>query len=352
MHVGLIGARSFGQHHLEGFQRSPYVEAVTIAGRDRAPLEALRERFSKVHAISTNYQELLTDPSIDLLDIVLPHDMHAPVALEAFAHGKHVIVEKPPARTVPEFRQMIVAADSAGRRMFVVMNLLFSPLHQAVRRAADAGAIGEPFLTMEVSVGNALKIYGDPGYWRADRERSGGGLQIDGGFHAVYRQLYYLERLGAPRWVTADCAQIGVDAPTKGEDFSALTLAYESGPRIHLMSQWTARTGLGRFPCGIVGTEGTLVFTGDDAQPVVIRRPDAPDEPLAIPEGPRTFQETVSVCAEHYAECAATGREPCVGTDLPMLTLEAITGAYQASAEGRRVALTGSFATRFPVGDQ
>lgn len=348
MHVGLIGARSFGQHHLQGMQNSPHVEAVTLAGRQRGLLEELRERFPKVRAVSTDYRDLLADPTIDLLDVVLPHDMHLPVALEAFARGKDVLMEKPPARTPEEFQQMLDAAASAGRRLFVVMNLLFSPLHRAVRRAVDAGRIGQPFLSLEVSAGNALHYYTDPQNWRADRERCGGGLLIDGGFHGVYRQLYFLESLGAPVQLTADCAQIGVREPTKGEDFAALTLAYPSGARIHLMNEWTARAGLGRFPSGILGTEGTLVFTGDESSPLAIRRPGAEDEPVPVPPGPRGFSETVTACVEHYLERAATGGRPWVEPDLAMLTLRIITGAYRASEMGRRIEIQGSFETRFP----
>jgi len=347
MHVGLIGARSFGQHHLQGMQDSPHVQAVTLAGRNREALEALQARFSKVRALTTDYQKLLDDPGIDLVDVVLPHDMHLPVALAALERGKHVLVEKPPARTPGEFQRMIDAAHAADRRLFVVMNLLYSPLHRAVRRAVDAGAIGRPFLALEISTGNALAIYQDPEYWRADRERSGGGLQIDGGFHAVYRQLYFLEGLGSPEWVTADCAQIGVEEPLKGEDFAALTLAYESGARVHLMSQWTARGPLGRFPSGILGTEGSLLFTGEESRPVLLRRPRAEDEPLAIPEGPRGFAETVPLCVAQSLECLATGQAPAADLDLAMLTLECVTGAYRASETGTRQPLGRPFQTRF-----
>lgn len=346
MHVGLIGARGFGQHHLRGLQTSPFVDAIALAGRDRDALEALQQQHSKVRRVSTNYHELLDDPSIDLIDVVVPHDLHLPIALEAFAQGKHVLMEKPPARTPEEFRQMITEAEAAERRLFVVMNLLYTPVHRAARAVIDSGAIGSPFYSVEVNVGSALPTYQDPANWRADRERCGGGLQIDGGFHGVYRQLYFLERLGAPQWLTADCAQIGVQEPHKGEDFSAITLGYESGARVHLCNQWTARATLGRFPSGILGTEGSLLFTGDPATPLVIRRPEQPDEPVPIPPGPAGFAESVAACVEHYVECLATGTEPYAGLDLAMLTLEIITGAYRSAETGTRIHLDGKFATR------
>lgn len=345
MHVGLIGARGFGQHHLRGLQASPYVEAITLAGRDRAALEALRWQHSKVRAVTGDYRELLADPSVDLVDVVVPHDLHLPLALEAFARGKHVLMEKPPARTPDEFRQMSAAAEQAQRRLFVIMNLLYTPAHRAARAVVDSGAIGKPFYSVEVNAGSALGTYQDPENWRADRERCGGGLLIDGGFHAVYRQLYFLERLGAPCWLTADCAQIGIDAPDKGEDFAALTLAYPGGERVHLCNQWTARATFGRFPSGILGPEGSLLFTGDAATPLVLRRPEREDEPVPIPAGPSGFAESVSACVKHYVECLATGTEPYAGLDLAMLTLEIITGAYRAAESGQRVPIEGAFRT-------
>lgn len=347
LHVGLIGATGFGRHHLEGYQASPHVARVTLAGRNQERLQALAQEFPKVASVTTDHHDLLADPTVDLIDIVLPHDLHLPVALEAFQASKHVLVEKPPARTVAEFRQMIAAAEAAHRRLFVVMNLLFTPFHRTVRQIVDSGRLGSPFLALEVTTSNALKAYEDPDNWRADRERCGGGLQVDGGFHGVYRQLYFLESLGAPRWLTADSAQIGIDAPTKGEDFSTLTLAYETGPRIHLMNQWTARSPLGRFPSGILGTEGTLLFTGNPETPLLLRRPAHNDEPIPVPPGPQNFAESVAACVRHYAGCLALDQPPAVGLDLPMLTLEIITAAYQAATEGRRRELTTSFRTRF-----
>ncbi len=349
LHVGLLGARGFGQHHLDALQASPHVAAVTLAGRDTAALDALRARCSKVRGITADYRTVLADPTVDLVDIVLPHHLHAPVALQALEQGKHVLLEKPPARTPEEFQQVLDAAAAADRRLFVVMNLLYSPLQHAVRRAVDAGAIGRPYLSLEVNVGTGARVYLDPDNWRADRERCGGGLQIDGGFHAIYRPLYYLESLGAPVSVLADCAQIGVAAPEKGEDFSSVTLAYAGGERIHFTGHWTARASLGRFPGGLLGTDGCLLFTGEEEHPVLLRRPEREDEPLPVPEGPRTFADTVRLCVAHHVECLATGGEPWAGTDLAMLSLRCITGAYRSAQEGRRLTLEGSFRTATPA---
>jgi predicted dehydrogenase len=348
MHVALIGARGFGRHHLAGLQASPYVDRVSLAGRDRSALGELAAAFPKVSSLTTDYRELLTDPEIDLVDLVVPHDLHLSMALEAFQAGKHVLVEKPPARTPAEFTAMREAATAVGKRLFVVMNLLFNPLHRVVRQLIDRGAIGEPFLSLEIRFGRGLAVYQDPANWRADRERCGGGLLIDGGFHAVYRQLYFLESLGAPVRVVADCGQIGVREPHKGEDFATLTFGYASGAQVHLMNQWTSRADLGRFPSGILGTEGTLAFTGDPSQPLLLRRPGKEDYAVPIPAGPQGFPETVTACVEHYVRCLAENTTPYVDLDLAALTLQIIHTTYSFENTGGAAALSGSFETRFP----
>lgn len=115
------------------------------------------------------------------------------------------------------------------------------------------------------------------------------------------------------------------------------------------MNQWTARATLGRFPSGILGTEGTLLFTGDPQAPLTLCRPGCPDEAIPVPNGPEGFGPCAEACVEHYVACLATGAEPYAGLDLARLTLEAITAAYEGAREGRRMPLTSRFRTRFPA---
>ena len=349
MHVAVIGARSFGRHHLRGLENSPHVEAVTVVGRDRAALEALRPEFPKIRALAADAMDAVRDSSVDVVDIVLPHHLHLSVAEEAFNAGKHVITEKPPARTMAEFRRMTDAATHANRRFFVVMNQLWNENNRAARRLIDSGAIGEPFLGIEIGVGNQREVYDDPNNWRADRERCGGGLLIDGGFHSVYRMLYLLESRGMPRAVIADRAQIAVDRPNKGEDFVAATLSYPNGPRIHLMRQYTTPFPLSGGPLGacVLGREGSLAIGGNHG-PLTLHNGSG-EHPVDVPEGARDFGDLIPPCVEHYIDCIATGSTPIYGLDLAGLTLEIIEGIYTSAGTGERISLFWSFQTREPA---
>ena len=346
MHVAVLGARSFGRHHLRGLENSPHVEAVTAVGRDRAALETLRDEFPKVRHLASDPIEAATDPGVDVVDIILPHHMHLDVAAAAFAAGKHVITEKPPARTMAEFNAMQRAAVQADRRLFVIMNQLWNTVNHAARESLDRGDIGEPFLAMDIGVGNSRGIYEDPHNWRADRERCGGGLLIDGGFHTIYRLLFLLEKFGMPRSVIADRAQIAVDLPDQGEDFISATLAYDSGLRVHLMRSWTTPHPLAGGPvcASVLGSEGSLTLPGG-AGPLLLKTASG-EHSIDPPEGPRDFGSLIPPCVEHYIDCIATGAEPMFGVDLAGLTLEVIEAIYRSGDSGRRVDIHGSFQTR------
>ena len=82
----------------------------------------------------------------DIFDICATHDLHMPMACEAFAAGKHVLIEKPIARTLEEADTILSAADKAGTKFMLCENLAFHPHILAIDRALARSEIGKPFL--------------------------------------------------------------------------------------------------------------------------------------------------------------------------------------------------------------
>lgn len=344
--VAIVGARGFGKNHLRALASSSRVGKLVLVGRDVAELRHTALSYERSIECTDDLAEVLRDPAVDVLDIVLPHHLHRNVALLAFAAGKHVITEKPAARTRAELFEMITGAAQANRRLFCVLNLLFDRVQQAARRAIDSGDIGRPFFATEISLWDARRLYQDPGQWRTTLAQAGGGIQIDGGFHTVYRHLFLLESCGQPMWVLGDQAQLGVQDPTRGEDYSAITLGYSSQLRTHLMGQWTGHAVAQRFPAVVFGEEGTLVFTGQPEQPLSILRTGFGEDLVVVDPGPRGFAETATACVAHYLDCLATGTEPLGGLSLAAATQEILDAATRSGVEGRRLPLH----TRFDSG--
>ena len=112
--VGLVGVGGISRTHMPGWAASE--EAEVVAGSDISA-EAL-EAWGALHNIkklTTNADELFSDPDIDIIDLCVPNMYHAPLAIAALEAGKHVICEKPLAPTPQEIRQMIAPATNPAR---------------------------------------------------------------------------------------------------------------------------------------------------------------------------------------------------------------------------------------------
>ena len=109
-----------------------------------------------------------------------PHDRHVEDAGLAAGYGKHVLVEKPIARSVAEAEGMVRSADEAGVKLMVAENYRFLPLVDRCKQLISQGAIGELRLVQVQS-----EAYGELTGWRTRSEVNGGGTFIDGGIHSV-----------------------------------------------------------------------------------------------------------------------------------------------------------------------
>jgi len=153
--IGIIGIGFMGMTHFEGARRLKGARVSAIATRDRKKLAgdwtSIQGNFgprgghvdlSKVKKFA-DYQTLLADPDIDLVDICLPNDQHERVVLEALAAGKHTIVEKAIALDVKAADRM-VAAGTRAKRLFMVAHVLpFVPEFKFAAACIQSGKYGK-----------------------------------------------------------------------------------------------------------------------------------------------------------------------------------------------------------------
>src|SRR5262249_43231957 len=158
--------------HLPAFAQIPGVEVVSVVGRDEAGAQALAERFG-VRCWSTDYHEAVKADDVDIVDILAPNHLHAPIAIAASEAGKHVIVIQPMATSLAEADAMIAAAQKAGMRLLYAENVPFIPAVQEARKTVASGAIGKVFRV------KACEGIGTPhSAWHYDKSRAGGGAMI------------------------------------------------------------------------------------------------------------------------------------------------------------------------------
>ncbi len=345
-HVAVVGTGGWSRVHLAALAASPHVERVTLVGRNEQSLAERAAEFPIVAATANDVRPVLEDPSVEVVCVVLPHHMHAETTRASLEAGKHVICEKPAAINLAKLDLVRAAATAAGRRFLIVMNQLYNPVVWRVRKLVEAGALGRVFLSVENAYSNASRAYREPANWRTTRAAAGGGVLIDGGFHMVYRHLHYLEPLGWPRWVSADAAQLAVDASgrnvaEKGEDFIGATVGYEAPLRIQWGHAWTLDAAPTRARQNfLAGTHGTLEMTGEPSNALRLCRASS-EEPIAVEPGPYTGTDTTHHCLLDYIDCLVHGREPVRASfQLARASLEVVLAIYESARLGRRVDLS------------
>lgn len=156
----------------------PNAKIVAVCDIDRALAEQ-RGREWGADKVFTDYQELLKQPDIDAVEILLPHQLHKPVMIAAAEAHKHVSLMKPMALNSKDAKEMISAARRAGVTLNISENYLFyEPVSRAIQ-LVKSGEFGTPLTIMMQRVpafGSSEKYAepNDPDYWRMDKKKSGG----------------------------------------------------------------------------------------------------------------------------------------------------------------------------------
>lgn len=197
---GLVGTGIISFHHARGWLSHPNAEIIAVCDT----VEQKAQRKAKawgVKRVYTDYKKLLKDEEIDAVDIMLPHHLHAEVAIAAAQAGKHVSVQKPMAMSSRECDTMIKAAGKAGVKLQVMENYMFYPPFEKAKELIVKGEIGKPVLIQIKSsdgFGAISKDYLDSMMkeglmlekWWKDKKLSGGWIFDDGVHHfAIARWL-------------------------------------------------------------------------------------------------------------------------------------------------------------------
>lgn len=184
--VAMVGVGRIVDLHFPAYQDFDGATLELLCDRDEELVRA-RARQWNVARWTTRFEDVLEDPTIDMVEINTPHHLHHPMVLAAARAGKHIQVQKPMAMTPSECLEMIATAEAEGVKLKVLENFVFYPPYQKARELLDSGEIGE-LLTMRIKLGGA----GLGGWyvpltswaWRmAETEHGGGPTLFDDGYH-------------------------------------------------------------------------------------------------------------------------------------------------------------------------
>lgn len=312
--VAQVGAGYWGKNLARNFAQLGALAAVC----DPVPETAAREAAAnKVEARSLD--DVLADPSISGVSIAAPAELHAALALRAFASGKHVFVEKPLALTQADCERMCAAAETAGKVLMVGHLLQYHPAFETLLAQVRAGAIGK--LRYAYSTRASL-----------------GKLRIEENvlWSFAPHDISMLLALFGDRPETVQ--GLGGAFVTPGiDDEYRLDMTFAEGRRAHVFASWLHPFKEHRLV--VVGETGMFVFEDSAAKPDeklrlyrhgIDRGHGAPNAVKADPEAiPYPADEPLKRECAHFLECCHTGARPRTDGREAMAVVETLLRAEQ-----------------------
>lgn len=254
--LGIIGIGNMGTGHIGNWQQGlmPEIEIVAVADRNGARRDWAAEHLPGV-TIFTEGSELIQSGVCEAVLIATPHYQHPTLALEAFAAGLHVMVEKPAGVYTLQVRQMNEAADQHPELTFGMMfNQRTNCIYRKVHELVHGGVIGEmKRVNWIITDWYRTQFYYDSGAWRATWAGEGGGVLLNQCPH----QLDLLQWIvGLPCKVQGFCHE-GKWHDIEVEDDVTAYLEFPNGATGVFITTTADAPGTNRLE--ITGTRGTIV---------------------------------------------------------------------------------------------
>jgi predicted dehydrogenase len=254
--VGVIGAGFISDYHIPALQQAG-AEVAAISSLNEAEAQTKARRYHIPEAVS-DYREILKNSGIDAVVILTPDFTHREVAVESARAGKHILLQKPMARTSAECAEIIAAANEAGVSLHVSFMHRYFEEVQALRGLLDQNALGN---LLTVRQRNAT-----PGAnwapWFYDRDKVGGGVVMQLGIHGIDLLRKLFGEIEAVRATTAlmvkqrTLADGSVVFPNN-EDLAVMTYRFASGMIAVHESVYNEAAGTDRFRMEVYGEAGT-----------------------------------------------------------------------------------------------
>ena len=333
--VGMIGMGGIARNrHVAALRAHAGQVAIrAICDADPGAVERGRADVPEADAY-TDSRALLADPAIDAVLLALPNHLHLEGCRQAAAAGKHILLEKPIARTPAEADEVIAAARQAGVMLMIAHSDRYSPVFRETRRLLDEGALGE---VIALHVDHYSNYVNPPGGWRRSRELIGGGCVMDTGIHQLDLLSWYL---GMPAEVFAYAATD--PARLESEVVCTAIFKFAGGAIAEFFCNWGAfRSPPARIRnnegLSLFGTRGTLYVM--DYETLLLASPT--DDPTV----PRTQELKVQNTGEwvamwgHFIDCLRTGATPLSNGPEAKKAVELVAAIYRSLATGAPVRL-------------
>lgn len=247
--VGYGGAFNMGRRHGQSMELTGKMSVAAVCDLDPVRVATAKEDFPSAR-IFTDLATMLARVELDLVTVILPHHLHAPVAMQCAEAGQHVVVEKPMCLSNAEAEQMIAAAQANHTMLSVFHNRRWDGDFMALREIlCEKKLIGEVF-HVEMFGGSHSR---PRDWWRSTKAISG-GLFFDWGAHYLDWLLQLVE---APvTGVTGFFHKLKWHECTNEDNVEA-AIRFANGCVAHV--QWSALAMVSKERWRVLGTDGAVV---------------------------------------------------------------------------------------------
>lgn len=219
---GLVGYGAWGSHHAKAIAATAGAELAAVVTRSGA--DKVRAEHPGA-AIYSDLRTMLDREAVEVVDVVLPTDLHFSAAKEVLSAKRHLLLEKPMTPRLAECDELIALAEANGIVLAIGHELRLSSLWGEVKRLVDAGAIGRPRYCLIELWRRPYRLGADG--WRYDLGRVGSWV-LEEPIHFFDLARWYLSECGEPTSVYARASAKRDDRPGLWDNFSA-TLDFPGG---------------------------------------------------------------------------------------------------------------------------
>lgn len=342
--VGLVGTGWWSEKHLKAWQRIPNVDIAALCNRSEEKRRAKGEEFGiPVEMQFASLDDMLANADIDIVDIVTGPETHLEFVKKAAAAGKHIMCQKPFARSLAEAEEMVQAAQDAGVRLMVTENWRWLQPFQAIKSVIDEGKLGK--------LRTARYIHAD--YYTP---RMAPGVPLPQPFFREMPNLLFYE-MGAHwfdtwRFLFGEPDRLYAEITTispyiKGEDSGIVTLG-QSGFYGLMDMSWATRAML-ETPLGkevgplhreqliIDGDDGTLKLYASGAITIISRNGE--EEATLLERTELDHEESHYRLQSHFIQCLDSGEPFQTSGEDNLRTMRMIFSVYESAAEHKVIAL-------------
>lgn len=333
--VGIVGAGFSAERHAAGYRALPAIEIGAVAGlkANRKETEDFAKKLGAQRAF-TNYEDLLKQDDIEIISICAPNYLHEPIAVAAAERGKHIVIEKPLARSVEEGESMVEAARKANVKLMYAENFQYAPSFVKAMEIVNQGGIGEIFMATAREAHN-----GPHSRWFYDLNLAGGGALIDLGIHDIQLLRILTESEVKEVYATTMKTQANLSV----EDNAVATMKFTSGALGTLEESWTTRGGYD-IRVELYGKEGGLLINPTRMTPLQVfsatgfgyageKVEFTSGWTYPIPEEFYAFGYIQEI--EHFVRCVVEDRKPNTSGEDGLMALKAVMAMYESAKTGR-----------------